>query len=54
VSFVVAGRRVVTDAATVINGGNCRHIENGTDVDVTGVETANGVTQAIRLRLRRN
>lgn len=52
-SFVAAGRRVVTDQDTVFNAGSCGHMENGMDVEVTGLTLASGAVRATRVRLNR-
>lgn len=52
-NFVAAGRRVLTNDDTLFNAGNCRHIENGMDVEVTGLNLAGDAVQATRVRLNR-
>jgi hypothetical protein len=53
VTFVVDRTRVTTTASTTFQRGNCRHVENGLSVQVTGLRQADGSVQAQTVELRR-
>jgi hypothetical protein len=49
--FIAAGRTVETEKKTRFNHGNCKHLRNGMDVDVTGNVTTRGTVYATRIGL---
>jgi len=52
ITFVVATRTVVTNAATVFAGGTCVQVLNGVNVRVRGTLQANGTVLASRVEIR--
>jgi len=50
--FVAAGRVVVTNKSTNINGGPCKDLGNGVDVEITGT-LSSGIVAADRVRFNK-
>ena len=51
-SFTVGGRLVQTDDGTQFTQGNCKHLENGMDIGVTGTLTTGGAVYATAVQLK--
>ena len=53
-SFTVGGRLVQTDDGTQFTQGNCKHLENGMNIGVTGTLTTGGAVYATAVQLKGN
>lgn len=53
-TFLVDRRQVTTTSETRFSSGECRHLRDGMEVDVTGDVLSNGTIQARRVELKRN
>jgi hypothetical protein len=51
-NFVVSGVTVDTDGSTTYRGGNCKHVDEGRAIGVTGRRQATGRVRAERIDLK--
>jgi hypothetical protein len=51
ISFVLDGHTVISNSATRVNGGNCRGVRNGAEVEVRGTLMSDGTVLADTIRL---
>ncbi|HWV93477.1 MAG TPA: DUF5666 domain-containing protein, partial [Vicinamibacterales bacterium] len=51
-SLTVGGRLVHTDDGTQFTQGNCKHLENGMNIGVTGTLTTGGAVYATAVQLK--
>jgi hypothetical protein len=50
-TLTVNSTSVVTSQSTQFSGGNCKHLQSGDDISVTGTARSNGSIDAVTIRI---
>jgi len=50
-TLTVNSTTVVTSQSTQFSGGNCKHLQSGTDISATGTVRSNGAIEAATIRI---